>query len=163
MEVNKLNWGKILMDSIVAALIGAIAALLLNVWTDFKGWKKVERLIGNLHDSTLGRQHEDIGKNIDRATGDIKERTNSISNEVDKVGSWVSRINEMLAKNEVRYENLNLDQKEVRNNVVKLVSSWEELVKENRELKQVVRELKIENDKLKGRNKDLDREREWER
>ncbi|WP_213974970.1 hypothetical protein [Tepidanaerobacter acetatoxydans] len=151
------------MDSITAALIGAVSALLLNVWTDFKGWKKVERLIGNLHDTTLGRQHEDIEKNIDRATGDIKERTHSISNEVGKVESWVNRINEMLTRNEERYSYLSVEQREIRNNVMTIVNSWEELVKENRELKQVVRELSLENDKLKEQNKNLDREKGRER
>ena len=160
MEVKKLNWERILMSSIVAALIGAIAALLSNVWTDFKGWKKIERLIGNIHDTTLGRQHENIEKTIANEAKTI--RTDS-----DKIHDLVGNITVTLNKQEVRYENLDTDQKEVRNNVIKLVSNWEELIRDNQELKQAIRELKLENDRLKDivkeQNRNLDREKGRER
>ena len=49
--------------------------------------------------------------------------------------SKVDGIAQVLNKNEGRYENLSLDQREVRNNVNKLVHSWENLIDDNRRLK----------------------------
>ncbi|MDN5302885.1 MAG: hypothetical protein PWQ60_2399 [Thermoanaerobacteraceae bacterium] len=151
-----MNWERILMESITVALISVAAALLLNVWTDFKGWKKIEKLIGNLNGTTLGRQHEDIEKTVVNEARTIKTGS-------DKIENMVGNIAAILNKQEGRYESLNLDQKEIRNHVLKLVNNWEELIKENQELKQAVRELKKENDKLKERIKELEYEEGRER
>lgn len=148
-----MDWERFLMESITVALISVAAALILNVWTDFKGWKKIEKLIGNLNGTTLGRQHEDIEKTVIKEAGAIKIGSGKIEN-------MVSNITSILSKQEGRYESLNLDQKQVRDNVLKLVNNWEELVKENHKLKQAVRELKKENDKLKERIKELEYEEE---
>ena len=84
--------------------------------------------------------------------------------------SKVDGIAQVLNKNEGRYENLSLDQREVRNNVNKLVHSWENLIDDNKKLKESVFELENENEVLKHRireqNRMLERHKEhdddWE-
>lgn len=155
-----MNWERILMDAIIAGIFGVIVALLSNIFIDLRGYKKIDSKIGALDNTTLSGQHKKI-------VGLINERHNSIKEVLsEKTGSIlvkVENINTVLNKNEGRYESLNLDQKEIRNHVLKLVNNWEELIKENQELKQVVRELKKENDKLKARIKELEYEEERER
>lgn len=149
------------MDTIIASIVtgifGVILMFLSNVFVDIRGYKKIDSKIGSSHNATLGGQHEDIKETLVSETRAIK--TNLDNN--------FSGINAILNKNEGRYESLNLDQKEIRNNVMKLVTNWEELIIDNRELKQAVRELSLENDKLKSivkkQKRELDREKGRER
>ena len=78
---------------------------------EYRGWRKVEKLIGCLDDTTLNKQHNEIKENISDKTEGIKTK--------------VDRMDTMLIRNEERYLNLNSDQKEIRNNINKFLYDWE--------------------------------------
>lgn len=150
MEVNKMDmegW-RFVMDvgiaTIAACLLGAILTFIFNTWVDNKGWKKVQEKIGDTSKGSLNMQHEDI-KNA------IIEKTSNIYTKVDK-------INDITVKNEALYQNLNLDQKEVRNNINKLVFDWEKTISENKELRLQIETIKSEKQELKLENqRNIDR------
>ena len=160
-----MNWGTIWVEVLIASLVtgffGVIAVLITNVFVDKRGYDKIDRKIGNIDNETLAKQHENIRKDISHNTQSFKELQ---SKEFYRIYSKVDNIDKIMNRNEARYENLNLDQKEVRNNVNKLVNSWEALIKENQELKELVLKLEYENQKLKQKTKVKNqREDEWDR
>ena len=117
--------------TVVAVLLGTVLSFIFNAWVDSKGWKKVKEKIGDTSRGSLNIQHEDIKDSI-------VERTSSI---YDKV----SNIDKEICASKKDYENLNLDQKEVRNNVNKLVLDWERAISENKELKSDLKLIREEN------------------
>lgn len=144
-----MNWEEILMDGIVPALIGAIAAIGVSIINDRKGYNRIDAKVGKLDNKTLSGQHNQLFSLIKEIKEDIKKTILDRADYTDRTSrelySKVDNIDRIMNKNEVRYETLNLDQKEVRNNVNKLVNSWETLIKENQELKEKNKKLEKEN------------------
>lgn len=137
-----MDWGKLIMDTVIASLItgifAVVAVLVTNGYTNKKGYEKLDSKIGDLGDNTLNRQHEEINNSIRAKTENmekaIMEKTSNIYTKVDS-------IDKITVKNEALYENLNQNQKEVRNNVNKLVLDWERTISENKELKAINKKL----------------------
>ncbi len=149
--------GWLAMEQIVAAIIGVIAVLLANLIN----WQKVKDKLGKektlsleeQHDSlssehntlssehnTLSSEHSKIEHNL---KGLITEKTSHIYGKVD-------RIDKVVDKNEERYMNLSVDQREIRNNINKFVYSWESVISENRELRIRMKDIKSEIGNLKS-------------
>lgn len=141
---------KFVMDVAIATLIAvflsAVLSFIFNTWVDNRGWKKVEEKIGDTSKGALNVQHEDIKDTVKAKTDSIEkviiDKTSSIYTKVDK-------INDITIKNETLYETLNIDQKEVKNNVNKLILDWEKTVSENKELKLINKKILEEMDLLK--------------
>ncbi len=153
-----MEWGWLGM---AIPLLGLVGTTFYSIVQDSKGWKKVQSKIGENRRSSLEEQHEDIKDAIKVRTEGIEK---AIVDKTSNIYSKVDNIDKIMNRNEARYENLNLDQKEVRNNVNKLVNSWEALIKENQELKELVLKLEYENQKLKQKTKVKNqREDEWDR
>lgn len=156
-----MNWGDILMETVIASLItgifGVIVVLITNVFTNRRGYDKIDSKIGVMSNTTLSGQHQDINENIKQSEANIKgniiEKTSSIHSKVDS-------INNLMIKSEGRYESLNLDQREIRNNVSKLVSDWEKLIIENNNLRMENHKLR---DKIYVLQDRLNQEEDWER
>lgn len=156
-----MNWGNILMETIIASLItgifGVIVVLITNVFTNKRGYDKIDSKIGEMNNTTLSGQHEDINENIKQSEANIKD---NIIEKTSSIYSRVDSINNLMIKNEGRYENLNLDQREIRNNVSKLVSDWEKLIIENNNLRMENHKLR---DKIYVLQDRLNQEEDWER
>lgn len=129
------------MDSVAVAIIGVIGALLLNLLNEYRGWRKVEKLIGCLDDTTLNKQHNEIKENISDKTEGIKTK--------------VDRMDTMLIRNEERYLNLNSDQKEIRNNINKFLHDWEGMRLKIGQLQEEINTLNKENRLLKSRTSNV--------
>ncbi len=142
---------------LVGSVIGVIGAIGFGVWSDKKGYNDIAKKVGVLDNTTLSGQHNEI-KNI------VSEKIECVDKNTKDLYSKVDGIAQVLNKNEGRYENLSLDQREVRNNVNKLVHSWENLIDDNRRLKGLVFKLEKENEILKHRitEKYKDHEDDWE-
>lgn len=139
---------------LVGSLIGVIGALGFSIWSDKKGYNKIAEKVGELNNTTFSGQHNEISHLIENVKEDVKitivDRAKHTDRYTRDLYTKVDRITKIMDKNEGRYENLNLDQREVRNNVNKLVSNWETLIKDNKELKELVMDLKEENEILKS-------------
>ena len=137
-----MDWGEFIMDvgiaTVIAVLLGSVLSFAFNTWSDNRGWKKVESKIGNTDEGSLYIQHQNIEKVI-------LEKTLNIYNKVDKT-------NEIVIRNEERYGNLDANQKEIRNNVSKLVFDWEKAISENKELKSHIESIRLEKQELKMDN-----------
>lgn len=138
--------------TVVAVLLGAVLSFLFNIWVDSKGWKKVNEKIGDTSRGSLNIQHEDIKDTIKFKTNSIEkaitEKTSSICTKVDN-------IDKITARNEFLYQNLNDDQKKVRDNVNKLVLDWEKTISENKELKSDNKNLMEQLNRITLENKNL--------
>lgn len=150
----------IVMETIIASVItgifGIIVVLITNASINKKGYDKIDSKIGELGDDTLSRQHRDIKENIRLVETNIKE---SIIDKTSSVYSKVDNINEMMIKNEGRYENLNLDQREIRNNIDKLLFEWQSLLTENNKLRMENNRLR---DKIHSLQNQIEKEDEFE-
>ena len=136
-----MDYGRLVMDSVAVAIIGVIGVLLLNLLNEYRGWRKVEKLIGRLDDTTLNKQHNEIKENINDKTEGIKTK--------------VDRIDTMLIRNEERYLNLNSDQKEIRNNINKFLHDWEGMRLKIGQLQEEINTLNKENRLLKSRTSNV--------
>lgn len=162
-----IDWEEILMDPVVqGAIITASGAIALAALAGFfkiilsfrdkKLFDEIKTKIGNHKSDTLEMQHENIkeaisgkldsvGKIVADNTINLKENN---KNEFNRIYAKVDKINSTMDKNEIRYENLNLDQRIVRSNVEKLVYDWERIIVENKELKGRITELEKKNKEL---------------
>lgn len=147
-----MNWGKIIMDSIVVAIISLIAVVISAIITDFKGYKKIAGKIGNLKSDTLEGQHERIKETIAERANSIEKMQN---NEFNRIFNKVDNIDKEMVANKERYASLNLDQRGISDNVNRLVNEWEYAIVENKELKNRIKELEIKNRELEKQYKDL--------
>jgi len=157
-----MNWGDIIVETIIASLItgifGVIVVLITNIFVNKRGYDKIDSKIGNVWDSTLSSQHGDIKENINRAERSINER---LSEKTSSIYYKVDSIDNLLNKNEGRYENLNLTQREIKDNVNKLLFGWQNLTIENNKLREENFGLR---DKIHSLEDKLDRYRddEWD-
>lgn len=164
-----MNWREIIMDSIVVAIIGLAGAVLSAAVVDSKGYKKIAGKIGNQKSDTLEGQHERIeGLIMTRADvikETVKERTSNIEKAQDNILTKVYNIDQEMALAKDRYLTLNLDQREIKDSVGKLVNEWEHAIAENKELKSFIMQLEkqIEKmgkqyDEIEAKNKELEKQ-----
>lgn len=88
----------------------------------------------------------------------IMEKQSDIKISVNKVGDQVNYVKSLLDKNEGRYENLNNDQKEIRNHVLNLVSNYEKLATENNMLRQENATFRLQLQKLQTPKRNVSNE-----
>lgn len=157
-----MNWGDIIVETIIASLItgifGVIVVLITNIFVNKRGYDKIDSKIGNVWDSTLSSQHGDIKENINHAERSINER---LSEKTSSIYYKVDNIDKLLNRNEVKYENLTLDQREIKDNVNKLLFEWQNLTIENNKLREENFRLR---DRIHSLEDKLDRYRddEWD-
>lgn len=144
------------MDTIIASLItgifAVVAVLITNGYSKKKGYDKIDSKIGELYNTTLSRQHEDIKDSIFDKT-EILEK--SIIEKTSSIYSKVDNIDKITSQNKNLYENLNLEQKEVKTNLDKLVFDWQKTIAENKQLLSQNRDLVSENKELLSKNDEL--------
>lgn len=141
-----MNWEGSWMDIGLATIIGVLIA---NIFTDFAGWKKVKNKIGENKSDTLEGQHDNIEKTVISKTESIERFQN---NEFSRIYAKVDSIDKEIYANKEKYQNLNLDQKEIKNNLDKLLFEWQNLVTENKELKKETEILREQNNELFQQN-----------
>lgn len=141
-----MDWRKIIMDSIVVAIIGLAGAVLSAAVVDAKGYKKIGGKIGSLKSDTLEGQHERIKEIMVEKTNGVEkiiaERTNGIAERQRSIFSKVDSIDKLLTQKETedrfRLESMNESQKEIKihmQGINKLADDWERTIAENKELK----------------------------
>ena len=152
-----IDWGKFFMDIGVATIIAAIG---ISILADFRGWKKVKEKLGIGKTSSLEEQHDNIKDVIGGKVDNIEKLQNS---EFNRIYAKVASIDNIMNKNEVRYENLNLDQRDIKDNLHKLVYDWEKANSENKELKGRITELEKRNIELEEKYSELLNKRKREK
>lgn len=141
-----MDWRKIIMDSIVVAIIGLAGAVLSAAVVDAKGYKKIAGKIGSLKSDTLEGQHERIKEIMVEKTNGVEkiiaERTNGIAERQGSILNKVESIDKLLTQKETedrfRLESMNESQKEIKihmQGINKLADDWEKTIAENKELK----------------------------
>lgn len=128
-----MEWRDIIMETIVASIVtgvfGIIVVIITNIFVNKRAFDKVDGKIGDLTNTTLSGQHSDIEKAIIEK---ISNGTINVLNSNSNINTKVEKFNDIMVKNEGRYENLNLDQREVRNNINNLLYNLESTVSENK-------------------------------
>lgn len=154
-----MEWRDIIIETIVASIVtgvfGIIVVIITNIFVNKRAFDKVDGKIGDLTNTTLSGQHSDIEKAIIEK---ISNGTINVLNSNSNINTKVEKINDIMVKNEGRYENLNLDQREVRNNINNLLYNLESTVSENKDLKAEIKVLKGQIKELTQENKQLKRE-----
>lgn len=154
-----MEWRDIILETIVASIVtgvfGIIVVIITNIFVNKRAFDKVDGKIGDLTNTTLSGQHSDIEKAIIEK---ISNGTINVLNSNSNINTKVEKINNIMVKNEGRYENLNLDQREVRNNINNLLYNLESTVSENKDLKAEIKVLKGQIKELTQENKQLKRE-----
>lgn len=155
-----MDWGEIIIETIIASLItgifGVIVVLITNIFINKRGYDKIDGKIGNVWDNTLSGEHRDIKENIKQAEVNINER---LSEKTSNIYSKVDNIDKLMNKNEGRYESLNFDQKEIKNNIDKLLLEWQNLSIENNNLRRENHRLR---DKIYSLQEQIGLDDEWE-
>lgn len=155
--------------TLALAVVGGFIKIIWGSISDRKFFNEIKDKIGNTEGFPLSRQHEDIKETIEGRTDvikeTIKERTSNIEKAQDSILIKVYNIDQEMAANKERYGTLNLDQREIRNSVNKLVIEWEHAIAENKELRSRIMELEkqIEKmgkqyDELEIKNKELEKQ-----
>lgn len=180
-----MDWGQILVDSGIVAIISAgavvISTLLANVFTDIKGYRKINRKIGDEPNITLIGQHKmiegavidskeqlsrEIGASSSSLLSKIESSAHNLLSKVEKIND---RIVEKDADQRNNYRNLDKDQQKIKDNVEAiygLMKDWERVNTRNKELENRVRELESQYaqllsryNQLSARNSERDMER----
>jgi predicted nuclease with TOPRIM domain len=150
-----MEWREFIMDNkgdIIQALITFVGLVGLAIWTDVKGWRKVKDKIGMNRSDTLEGQHYTIEKVIIDKTDNLIEFQDK---EFTRFFNKVDNVNGIVLKSEARYENLNLDQRNIKDTMDKLLNEWQNLSNENNRLKEKNRELQKELERIKEHNRNL--------
>ena len=152
-----MNWSDWTMEQIVAVIIGGscgiITVVIGNIFSERNIYKKLKTLIGKSENETLVNQHYNIENQIKEKSKELKEQSKEQSKIIN---GDIRKLLDYNLKAEVLTQNLNLDQREVKNNVSQLLNQWQVLIKENQE-------LKVENCNLKERlSKEKVEEKIWE-
>ncbi|MDO0824069.1 hypothetical protein [Desulfosporosinus nitroreducens] len=182
-EGENVDWGKILLDSGIIAMIsiaGAIVTTLLaNVITDIKGYKNINRKIGDVFNTTLSGQHQGIERAItggnEQLNKVLEKSAESLLSKVETTSNGilgqVHRINEKIVQEataqQYSHENLSESQKELKNHInaiESLAKEWEALVTENKGLKtalhQARQEIQALNYKIQSMEQEISQELE---
>ncbi len=142
-----VNWEEILMDPVVQGAIitaaGGIILAVIKIFLDSAKHKKlfdeIKDKIGNLKSDTLEGQHERIKEIMIEKTNGVEKiiaaGANGIAERQRSIFSKVDSIDKEMSANKERTASLTLDQKDIRDNVTKLVNDWEHTIAENKELK----------------------------
>lgn len=149
-----------IMDALwglVGSMIGVIGTISISALSDRKAYRKIEGMIGKLDNTTLSGQHSEIRRLLNDKNSEvrsllndkhietvesIKEHGRKAEQDTRDLNSKMDSIKAVIDKNEVRYENLNLDQKEIRDNVMRMVQNYELLIQENKTLREENHNLK---------------------
>ncbi len=160
-----MNWGDFFMEpvvqgviitaaatitiSIVGGTVGIIKNIILNkeAYEDLN--RKLDNKMGSLDNGSLSKQHENMERNL----------TNTITDKASNIYFKVDSIDKLMSKNEGRYESLNFDQKEIKNNIDKLLLEWQNLSIENNNLRRENHRLR---DKIYSLQDQIGLEDEWE-
>lgn len=134
--------------TLALAVIGGFVKIIWSSINDRKLFDQLKDKIGNTEGSSLSKQHEAIKDKIAEKASNIEKSQDRIFNKVDSIDK------EMVVSRE-RYASLNLDQRDIRDNVNKLVNEWEYAIAENKELKNRIKELETKNRELEKQYKDL--------
>ena len=75
MEVNKMDWRRLIMDwgwlAVVVPLLAVAGTTIVSICQDNRGWEKVQNKIGKNKGASLEEQHDDIEKAIVEKTSSI--------------------------------------------------------------------------------------------
>ena len=144
-----MDWGKIIMDTVIASFItgifAVVAVLVTNGYSKKKGYNKIDSKIGDLYNTTLSRQHEDIERSIIDKTSTIEK---SIIEKTSNIYAKVEKINDITVRNEALYQNLGSNQKEIKTSMGNFILDWEKTISENKEVKLLNEKLANKVDKL---------------
>jgi regulator of replication initiation timing len=144
-----MDWRRVIIEwgwlGMAIPLFGLVGTTFYSITQDKKGWKNVQSKIGENRRSSLEEQHEDIKDAIKVRTEGIEK---AIVDKTSNIYTKVDKINDITVRNEVLYQNLDVEQKEIRNNVNKLILDWEKTISENKELKSQIDYLKYEKHEL---------------
>lgn len=128
------------MWGLVGSMIGVLSTLLVSYRADKKAYRKIEGMLGKLDNTTLSDQYNDIKKSISDKQNEIiryvEYRGTNLEQKSRELSHIVESIKSVVDKIEVRYENLSFDQRDMRNNVLKMVHNYETLTEENRRLRE---------------------------
>lgn len=183
MDFNNIDWGYI-MDMAIATLVGALIAvagsILVNWFSNRKGYKDIDGKIGTLDNTTLSGQHNQISKSVDKTSQQLENIENEAHKLSDKIGvlndttlsgqnktimKQIDSINTFLnnekSKREDKLYSLNGDMSRI-NSSIETLSSFaeimrdlsaekEHLILENQQLKSDKQKLLQENSELKAR------------
>ncbi|SHH59862.1 hypothetical protein [Sporanaerobacter acetigenes] len=142
-------WMEVIVASLITGVFGVLVVLITNMFVDKRGYDKIDRKIGYINNETLTKQHENISNDISYNT---KKLEKSQDKEFNRIYTKVDNIDKEIYSNKEKYQNLNLDQREIRNNLDKLLFQWQNLITENKELKKEVEVLKEQNNTLTIQN-----------
>ncbi|BCJ93550.1 hypothetical protein acsn021_11190 [Anaerocolumna cellulosilytica] len=136
-----MNWEDILMDiaeiTAIAGILGVIATILVGFLNNRNSILKLSH-----HVEELRKELKELGgmkssqKDLLSDHKNLTKGQENLAYDHEKIIDMQNRIKEILNKGEIRYENLNIDQKEIRNQVLNLVMNYEKLVGENSQLRQ---------------------------
>ncbi len=168
MDIINMDWGFIMevaLASIACALIAVAGSILINTFSNRKGYKDIDSKIGNLDNTTLSGEHKDMKKAIEQS---ITHNTNEIDSKIgilnnttlsgqnENIMKSVEDISKFLEKEKeqkkLKNSLLNYDLEKISTSIDNLsgfASNMEDLCAENAALKAEVEELKQENKKLK--------------
>lgn len=154
-----MSWENIIMETIVASLItgifGVIVVLLTNAYINKRGYEKIDSKIGSLSNTTLSGQHDSLSREHDSLSKEHDRLERVVAEKSLSIYAKVDCIDKITAKNEALYQNLDQDQKEVRDNVTKLIYNWERTLKDNNELLSQMNLIRNEMASLSEKNRNL--------
>ena len=168
MDIINMDWGFIMevaLASIACALIAVAGSVLINAFSNRKGYKDIDSKIGNLDNTTLSGEHKDMKKAIEQS---ITHNTNEINGKIgilnnttlsgqnENIMKSVEDISKFLEKEKeqkkLKNSLLSYDLQKISTSIDNLsgfASNMEDLCAENLALKAEVEEMKKENKKLK--------------
>lgn len=171
MDIINMDWGFIMevaLASIACALIAVAGSVLINAFSNRKGYKDIDIKIGNLDNTTLSGEHKDMKKAIEQS---ITHNTNEINSKIgilnnttlsgqnENIMKSVEDISKFLEKEKeqkkLKNSLLNYDLEKISTSIDNLsgfASNMEDLCAENAALKAEVEELKQENKKVVQEN-----------
>lgn len=158
-----MNWGYYIMIAVAVALIGLIGTVVLGIYNDRKGYKKITEKIGDTDKGTLSNQHEMLKEVINNNHNSIKEFIKTGNDQLVKNADFtIEKISDELKRKELeqkhQYDNLSVYQKEIDHyvkGIEDLVRDWKRVVTENTELKAKNENLNNKYKELLNENKKL--------
>ena len=180
--IDYINIGEVKMDgAILASIIAATTAIILNIITEITGWKKIESKLGKNHDKPVFSHLDDIQSDFCNKTGIVNNETVNLTKQHDEIKKQIinshtimqpsiKKIDEYITKETMKKELLNSlvvpEQREFMNALEKvniLSTQWNEVVISNSKLineivllNNTISELNSKNDKLNKRIQELE-------
>lgn len=153
-----MDWESFFMNVIIGAIIGAAAGLigiiLTNIFTDWRGYKKIESKIGDTSKASLSHQHEDMEEHLssqhenmeehiishhkdmeEHLSGQISRNAELQETAIDGVSAIKDSLLTQKINEENRYNNLSEKQKDIKSEIdaiSALQKDWERLNEQNK-------------------------------